>query len=231
MSQGWCSALGVAVPTPLFLQEYLIGSFEDPKRSFRHIGSLTRILLTLEVSENDRNFHEDIMGEEGKWWLSEDSEPLAYTTIVRLFDERTKQVCTICCEPSFILLQMLECGVWDPNVWHIPRESDIRAPEPQPWVPLRSQAEKDELTALADTLHLSERILEETAIDKLDHFNQLTKAQAQIERLVDIETERVESSKWNHDAAVQLILLTQSGKRIPFGTRLDLFDLNPTASH
>ncbi len=93
---------------------------------------------------------------------------------------------------SFILLQMLECGVWDPNVWHIPRESDIRAPEPQPWVPLRSQAEK--------------------------------------ERLVDIETERVESSKWNHDAAVQLISLTQSGKRIPFGTRLDLFDLNPTAS-
>ena len=131
---------------------------------------------------------------------------------------------------SFILLQMLECGVWDPNVWHIPRESDIRAPEPQPWVPLRSQAEKDELAALADTLHLSERILEETAIDKLDHFNQLTKAQAQIERLVDIETERVESSKWNHDAAVQLISLTQSGKRIPFGTRLDLFDLNPTAS-
>src|SRR5258708_9702336 len=125
---------------------------------------------------------------------------------------------------------MLECGGWDPKGWHIPRESDIRAPEPQPWVPLRSQAEKDELAALADTLHLSERILEETAIDKLDHFNQLTKAQAQIERLVDIETERVESSKWNHDAAVQLISLTQSGKRIPFGTTLDLFDLNPTAS-
>src|SRR5258705_8946670 len=98
MSQGWCSALGVAVPTPLFLQEYLIGSFEDPKRSFRHIGSLMRILLTLEVSENDRNFHEDIMAAEGKWSLSGTSEPLAYTTIVRLFDERTKHECTIYCK-------------------------------------------------------------------------------------------------------------------------------------
>ncbi len=131
---------------------------------------------------------------------------------------------------SFILLQVLECGVWDPNVWHIPRSSDITALQPEPLLPLKSQAEKDELAALADTLHLSKSILEGATIDKLDQLHQLTKAQAQIERLVDIETETVESSKWNHDAAVQLISLTQSGKRIPFGTRLDLFDLNPTAS-
>src|SRR5258705_6866370 len=46
----------------------------------------------------------------------------------------------------------------------------------------------------ADTLHLSKSILEGAAIDKLDQLHQLTKAQAQIERLVDIETETVESS-------------------------------------
>jgi hypothetical protein len=83
---------------------------------------------------------------------------------------------------SFILLQILECGVWDPNVWHIPRLSDITALQPEPLLLLRSQAEKDELAALADTLHLSKSILEEAAIDKLDQLHQLTKAQAQIER-------------------------------------------------
>jgi hypothetical protein len=47
ISQGWCAALDVPVLSPFFLQEYLLGSFDDPARDFRHILSLMKILLTL----------------------------------------------------------------------------------------------------------------------------------------------------------------------------------------
>src|SRR5258708_31897957 len=33
------------------------------------------------------------MSAEGKWWVSEDAEPLGYNTIVRLLEERSRQVC------------------------------------------------------------------------------------------------------------------------------------------
>jgi hypothetical protein len=92
ISQGWCAALGVPVPSPFFLQEYLLGSFDDPARDFRHIPLLMKILLTLEVSDKEWGFHGDIMDANGKWWLNEESEPLSFNVLWQLLEQRTGQV-------------------------------------------------------------------------------------------------------------------------------------------
>jgi hypothetical protein len=81
ISQGWCTALGVPVPTPFFLQEFLLGTFLDEERAFGHIASLVKIFLTLEISDLDRKFHEDIMDGEGRWWVTDGAAPLSFDTL------------------------------------------------------------------------------------------------------------------------------------------------------
>ena len=94
ISQGWCAALGVPVHTPFFLQEYLLSVNEDPARSWRHIPSLVKLFLTLQVKDKDRRYHDDIMGEDGKWWVSENGKPFAFNTLWRMLEDQHKMVCT-----------------------------------------------------------------------------------------------------------------------------------------
>lgn len=103
ISQGWCAAVGVPVPTPFFLQEYLLGNYDNPKCSFRHGSSLVKIFLSVEVSDLDRRFHEDIMGDEGRWWLNDSEKPLAFRTLWRMLERRTKEVCNL----TNLLIQLI----------------------------------------------------------------------------------------------------------------------------
>jgi hypothetical protein len=66
-------------------------------------------------------------------------------------------------------------------------------------------------------------------VEDMDWIDQLTVAQAQIERLTNLENETVEREKWNHDVAEELIALSLARGEIPFDKRTDLFDLWPTA--
>jgi len=92
MSQGWCAALGVPVPTPFFVQEYLLGNYNDRDRAFHFLPSLIKLLLTLEVSDMDRRFHDNIMGESGKWWLSSFERPLLFMVLWHKLENRTDDV-------------------------------------------------------------------------------------------------------------------------------------------
>jgi hypothetical protein len=51
------------------------------------------LFLTLEVSDLDRRFHDDIMGANGKWWLFENAKPLSFGTLWRMLEDRTTEVC------------------------------------------------------------------------------------------------------------------------------------------
>jgi hypothetical protein len=82
----------VPVPTPFFVQEFLLGNFNDPDRRNRLIPSLVKLFLTLEVTEMDRRFHDDIMGDKGKWWLHPNERPLSFMVLWRMLEKRTKDV-------------------------------------------------------------------------------------------------------------------------------------------
>jgi hypothetical protein len=92
ISQGWCAALGVSVPTPFFLQELLLGNFDDPDRAHRLVPSLVKLFVTLEISDIDRMFHDDIMGDAGRWWLHPTERPLSFREMWRMLEKRTDDV-------------------------------------------------------------------------------------------------------------------------------------------
>jgi hypothetical protein len=94
LSQGWCAAVGVPVPTPHWLQELLLGRYDDESRGSQDAMSLVSILLSMEVSEIDRRFHEDIMRGRGQWWKNPDTKPLSFLTLWKMLEHRTKDVCT-----------------------------------------------------------------------------------------------------------------------------------------
>jgi hypothetical protein len=54
---------------------------------------MVKLFLTLEVSDLDRRFHDDIMGTDGKWWLFENAKPLSFGTLWRMLEDRTTEVC------------------------------------------------------------------------------------------------------------------------------------------
>jgi hypothetical protein len=87
ISQGCCAALGVPVPTPFFLQEYLLSTYKDLEQAVHHMPSLVKIFCTLEITEMEQRFHDDIMGEGGQWWLDDYSKPLSFTTLCQMLDE------------------------------------------------------------------------------------------------------------------------------------------------
>jgi hypothetical protein len=92
ISQGWCAALGVAVPTPFFVQQYLLASFEKPAFAFRDSVSFVKIICATEVSELDRRFHDDVIGGEGNWWADDTKTPLSFRTMWRMLEQRTDAV-------------------------------------------------------------------------------------------------------------------------------------------
>jgi hypothetical protein len=44
---------------------------ESPEIGVAALGFLVKLLLIMEISDLDCWFHDDIMGDEGKWWLNE----------------------------------------------------------------------------------------------------------------------------------------------------------------
>ena len=123
-----------------------------------------------------------------------------------------------------------------------PRKKAMTTPGPPPGVAaVVEEAEKEEvedysferLMDLAIELDLvapaTPNLTEEDRQD-LALFDQLTQAQAQIQRIKGVEAEVVESETWNYDAAIQLGTLATTLKEIPFSSRPVLFDLPPTPS-
>lgn len=92
ISQGWCSALGIPVPTPFFFQECLLGAVDDSDRGPRFAASMVKMWAGLEISDLDQRFHDDIMGGDGKWWRTDGAEAPSFNTLWKRLDERTTAV-------------------------------------------------------------------------------------------------------------------------------------------
>jgi hypothetical protein len=95
--------------------------------------------------------------------------------------------------------------------------------------PTPTPEEMSRLQGLLEEMNIPDIELSEVDRQDLEHIDKLTQTQLQMERLKDIEAEIVETEKWNHDAARDLLDLVLKEKRIPLQTRSELFDLRPTA--
>jgi hypothetical protein len=82
---------------------------------------------------------------------------------------------------------------------------------------------------LAKALEIDHQALSDD--DKVDlmTFELLNQSQARVERLIGLEVEKTESETWNYEAAVQMLALTQSLGKMPFGPASEILDLQPTA--
>ena len=98
-------ALGVPVPTPYWLQELLLGMYDDEGTASQHAISMVNIMLSMEVSELDRQFHEDVMRGRGKWWKGQNNEPPSFLTLWKMLEQRTKDVCTYPVISEFLFLK------------------------------------------------------------------------------------------------------------------------------
>jgi hypothetical protein len=95
--------------------------------------------------------------------------------------------------------------------------------------PTPTPEEMSRLQTLLAEMNIPDIKLSEVDRQDLEHIDKLTQTQLQLERLKDIEAEIVETEKWNHDAAKDLLDLALKENRIPLPTRSELFDLRPTA--
>ena len=95
----------------------------------------------------------------------------------------------------------------------------------------KTQDQVDRLALLLEELGIPDIKPSKEDEQDLEHINQLAQAQIQLERLMDIEAEIVDTQRWNHDASKGLLNLALVGKRIPFETRSEIFDLRPTANY
>lgn len=98
LSQGWCAALGVPVPTPYWLQEFLLGMHDDQATASQHAISIVGMMITMEISEMDRRFHEDVMRGQGQWWKDPNVRPLSFRKMWKMLELRTKDV-----RPSLVI--------------------------------------------------------------------------------------------------------------------------------
>ena len=69
----------------------------------REGAACAKMLLAVEVSELDRRFHDDIMGEEGKWWEDDTKRPLPFRTLWRMLEQRTNDVCGNYLSPEILI--------------------------------------------------------------------------------------------------------------------------------
>jgi hypothetical protein len=95
--------------------------------------------------------------------------------------------------------------------------------------PTKVKTHLDKLRKRAEELGIPLVDLSKEDIEELEHIDVLTQTQNQIERLVSIEAQTVDTEKWNKDAVEQLLSIALAQKGIPFGKREELFDLRPTA--
>lgn len=61
-------------------------------------------------------------------------------------------------------------------------------------------------------------------------LDKLTQTHTRLQQVLALETEIVETEKWNFDAVTQLLDLAKRISRIPFASRSAIFDLEPTAA-
>ena len=69
--------------------------YDNDGTAIHQTMALAKIILSLEISDVDRRFHEDIMREAGKWWLDPAAEPLPFMSLWMMLEQRTKDVSTI----------------------------------------------------------------------------------------------------------------------------------------
>jgi len=53
---------------------------------------MVKLWISLEVSDLDRRFHDDIMGGDGKWWQTADAEAPSFNTLWERLEQRTTTV-------------------------------------------------------------------------------------------------------------------------------------------
>jgi hypothetical protein len=61
-------------------------------------------------------------------------------------------------------------------------------------------------------------------------LDKLTQTHTRLQQVLALETEIVATEKWNFDAVTQLLDLAKRISRIPFASRSEIFDLEPTAA-
>ena len=64
------SALGLPVPTPYYLHAFLFGPYTESPDDKVNLVNMTRILMSVEISERDLSFYEDVMEGYTDWWKS-----------------------------------------------------------------------------------------------------------------------------------------------------------------
>jgi len=211
---------------------------------------MVKLFLTVEISDVDRKFHDDIMGKHGKWWADPNARPLAFKVLWRMLETRAKHVShslNINFRSHFLYLQLVEAGLlsggpWEQLLWHeIGQILDpaLHVDEVEKKAPAqkgkegtnRSKVELQYLVDLLDEMGISDVLPSKADIKDLESIDQLTQTEIKLERLMDMEAEIVETQIWNHDAAQDLIDLSLKGNCIPFETCPEMFDLHPTANN
>jgi hypothetical protein len=101
LSIGHAMALGIVVPIPYYVQEWL--QVSRWKKSDYAGKALLKIFHTIEVSERDQAFFEDVMSSEDDWLTSVKGAIHDYTELRKIFERKLNQVCQL------VSLSRLEC--------------------------------------------------------------------------------------------------------------------------
>jgi hypothetical protein len=95
VSQGYCTILGCPVPTPFFLQEMLLGAFEDTTTQIQYQYSFAQVIFGAEVSKQDRHFYENVTAGLKEWWDSPDTILPTINELDAMFNAHMDRVCHI----------------------------------------------------------------------------------------------------------------------------------------
>jgi len=68
----------------------------DDGTASQHGFLIVSMFISMEISEMDRQFHEDVMREKGQWWKDPNTRPLSFSTIWKMLEIRTKDVSPCC---------------------------------------------------------------------------------------------------------------------------------------
>ena len=96
-----------------------------------------------------------------------------------------------------------------------------------------NMAKSDPLRDLAlhlDLISPETRLLSEEERLDLALLEKLNQSQTQLQQVLAVETEIVATERWNFDAVTQLLNLANQMSTIPFASRSELFDLEPTSA-
>lgn len=101
LMHGTCTALGLNVPCPYFIQEILIGAAFHPGHQDQ-AAAVARLLIAAEISAQDEAFVRSVSGPEAnEWWNQEDEEQYPpYRESWDVIRTRVQEVC------SYLYLKM-----------------------------------------------------------------------------------------------------------------------------